>query len=757
MHYIDIKVEKKKAWLNTPTEIICDNSDYVINFTFDAEWDEHAVKTARFFYNGSYDEVVFEGNTCSVPVISKATGVFIGIFAGDIYTSTPAYVPCVLSILGLGGKHADPPKDVYDQIMELIKGLTVEKGIPSDALPLMDGEAKPGTAMEYSRGDHTHPTDTSRASAEEVERLREIIENSPGGEMPDLEGYVTDEELGQKLSGYAKTEDIPSLDGYAKTDDIPSIAGLATEKFVTTKIAEAQLEGKDVDLTGYATEDWVEGKGYLTDQDLSGYAKTEDIPSLEGYAKTSDIPSLDGYAKTSDIPSLEGYAKTSDIPSLEGYAKTDDIPSLEGYATEKYVDDKFAEIELPEGEIVNANYEENDPNSPAYIENRPFYDTREVTEEGEEIGELKKLNNIFLDLPANEDFKALEKEVDTAMGIALGAERAESYQTLPDMITELNGLDANAFKNNDNINIVAMKVPDFWVVRVEETPKTYVYQDDATLIDELITVGTIQVGHYVLARRETGKINLEDHPTYDDLTDYVKKTDYATTTTAGVVIAGSGLGMSKSNPGQIYVSGATRAQIAQQKSNGVAITPNNISYVVKIGLTENLEPELTYEEKAKAQKWLGIEDNTSNEILDFFKTNGTMGLEYTLSDSGTSGDCSGIGSAVGGDIVIGSMVRGARITEVYDNAFQGQSIHSVTLPEGIVTICEGAFQLCDWLKKVYLPKTLKNIFTDAFLGSAGITDVYYAGTEEEWNGISIQSGNECLTNANIHYNYTTEG
>jgi len=36
-------------------------------------------------------------------------------------------------------------------------------GVPSNANPLMDGTAAPGTATPYSREDHRHPTDTSRA------------------------------------------------------------------------------------------------------------------------------------------------------------------------------------------------------------------------------------------------------------------------------------------------------------------------------------------------------------------------------------------------------------------------------------------------------------------------------------------------------------------------------------------------------------------------------------------------------------------
>ena len=35
-------------------------------------------------------------------------------------------------------------------------------GTPSTTPPLMDGVASPGTVIQYSRGDHVHPSDTSR-------------------------------------------------------------------------------------------------------------------------------------------------------------------------------------------------------------------------------------------------------------------------------------------------------------------------------------------------------------------------------------------------------------------------------------------------------------------------------------------------------------------------------------------------------------------------------------------------------------------
>jgi hypothetical protein len=51
-------------------------------------------------------------------------------------------------------------------------------------------------------------------------------------------------------------------------------------------------------------------------------------------------------------------------------------------------------------------------------------------------------------------------------------------------------------------------------------------------------------------------------------------------------------------------------------------------------------------------------------------------------------------------------------------------------------------------------KNVKTIYSMAFAGCGSITDVYYAGTEAEWNAITVENSNARLTDANIHYNYT---
>ncbi len=48
----------------------------------------------------------------------------------------------------------------------------------SDLTPLMNGEASVGQESAYARGDHRHPTDTSRASAVELNTLKSDISNA---------------------------------------------------------------------------------------------------------------------------------------------------------------------------------------------------------------------------------------------------------------------------------------------------------------------------------------------------------------------------------------------------------------------------------------------------------------------------------------------------------------------------------------------------------------------------------------------------
>ena len=128
MKRIEISVKNLVAWQTNSTDYICGNSDFVVGFVFDKEWNEFETKTARFIHGGEHTDIVFTGTECKVPKILNVKRMEVGVFAGDLYTTTPAFVKCRKSILCDSGAPADPEPDVYAQIMERLNtGVSAEQ------------------------------------------------------------------------------------------------------------------------------------------------------------------------------------------------------------------------------------------------------------------------------------------------------------------------------------------------------------------------------------------------------------------------------------------------------------------------------------------------------------------------------------------------------------------------------------------------------------------------------------------------------
>lgn len=389
--------------------------------------------------------------------------------------------------------------------------------------------------------------------------------------------------------------------------------------------------------------------------------------------------------------------------------------------------------------------------------------TDSMTIEKIDVDVIKKLDNKFVDLPNNEDFVALEQKVETVESIAKGANQAVSFDDYQTMIAALNSLPNDKYIVGQNLMIRTLKVPDLWVSAIEETSVTYTYTDDDTFANEIITNGSVQVGYYVLSALETQKVDLTDYAKTEVLADYVKNTDYATRDKLGLMKPGGGL---SSNNGQILIEPATEGWINSRQYYS-PITARMVDYATLVGITGKKttgnvttygnQIPLTDDEKTSAKEWLGIVDSNSDYVQDFFITDGSIGLAY---NSGTSNDvaiysCAGIGNATETDIEIASMIRGVKVQRVLPNAFEYSNIRSVKFLGSSIIVQEKAFAYCGQLWGVYLPKSFV-IHKDAFDCCSLLSNVYYEGTEEEWNACSIGSGNESLTNATIHYNSSKE-
>ena len=78
---------------------------------------------------------------------------------------------------------------------------------------------------------------------------------------------------------------------------------------------------------------------------------------------------------------------------------------------------------------------------------------------------------------------------------------------------------------------------------------------------------------------------------------------------------------------------------------------------------------------------------------------------------------------------------------------------SITIPDGVTSIGESAFEGYTGLTNVTIPDSVTSIGGRAFYGCSGLKTVLYAGTEEQWKAISIGSDNSTLTSAARVYNY----
>ena len=121
MKSIEISVRDRVAWQTNSTVYICGNGDFEVVFAFDPEWSRYDTKTARFNHDSESTDVVFSGNKCTIPKTINATRLEVGVFAGELYATTPAAVRCLKSILCDSGAPADPLPDVYAQIMEMLR------------------------------------------------------------------------------------------------------------------------------------------------------------------------------------------------------------------------------------------------------------------------------------------------------------------------------------------------------------------------------------------------------------------------------------------------------------------------------------------------------------------------------------------------------------------------------------------------------------------------------------------------------------
>ena len=92
------------------------------------------------------------------------------------------------------------------------------------------------------------------------------------------------------------------------------------------------------------------------------------------------------------------------------------------------------------------------------------------------------------------------------------------------------------------------------------------------------------------------------------------------------------------------------------------------------------------------------------------------------------------------------------VTSIGEWAFEGCSnLTKVIISEGVTSIGGGAFRACRSLTEVTIPKSVTSIGPVAFYDCGALATVYYGGTQEDWDALkkNIGDNNTPLLNANI--------
>ena len=177
------------------------------------------------------------------------------------------------------------------------------------------------------------------------------------------------------------------------------------------------------------------------------------------------------------------------------------------------------------------------------------------------------------------------KEIaETAESIAKGANQTLSYEDYEEMLLVFNSLPKDKYKVGQNIYIKTLKVPDLWISEIYENSVNQEYFGDDYIINTIANYGTIQVGYYGLSMLETQKV---------DLTNYVKISDFASTSKAGVVKVSSTNGFTM-NTGNLRIYKATETDIDGKTHQYRPIVPANLDYAVQSAIkSDTVKQELS--------------------------------------------------------------------------------------------------------------------------------------------------------------------
>lgn len=136
----------------------------------------------------------------------------------------------------------------------------------------------------------------------------------------------------------------------------------------------------------------------------------------------------------------------------------------------------------------------------------------------------------------------------------------------------------------------------------------------------------------------------------------------------------------------------------------------------------------------------------------------TEGLNYTLNADGESYTVSGMGTSQDIYVNIPSTYEGKPVTHIANIAFANNvTIEILIIPDSVNSIGNKTFGFCIYLTSIIIPNSVTSIDGDIFFYCDDLNEIYYHGTCEEWERITIIGDNfEINTSATFYYYSETQ-
>lgn len=278
---------------------VCGNSDYTISFNFDSEWDDYPVKTARFIYNGKYQDVAFVGTECAMPALYGVNSVFIGVYAGDVRTTTPAQLLMVRSIMDGKPKHDEPTADVYNQILALMEAGKIkgDKGDDGFSPTVSVTETDEGATITFTDKDGEKVANIwngenggNGASIITITRVLEDAADAPSATRQASKDLMSGTPaVGDKLLSFHKyTSPTTGKKGnWLVLDEVTTINQYGTATF--SLLAYCEIKGDAFTYDDFTPEQLAALKGDQGEPGKDGTNGTNGKDGADGYSPTATV------------------------------------------------------------------------------------------------------------------------------------------------------------------------------------------------------------------------------------------------------------------------------------------------------------------------------------------------------------------------------------------------------------------------------------------------------------------------------------